>query len=146
MHTGWGKSRANTSSLWDRRGGRLYCSINSSINTGEGRRMRVCFFHPCIPRPSLVLSALSALGQHRRQLIFRTRDGKVSFPLGFLHLDSGARRWPWTQTQQGLAACGRGRRVAQAWPFSQVVTWRSGKVKMPTSTWSGRTWEAPGQV
>ena len=54
-------------------------------------------------------------------MIFRTRDGEVSFPLGFLRSDSGARRGPWTQTQQALAACGRGRRVAEAWPFSQVV-------------------------
>ena len=60
MCTGWGKSKANTFSLWGRTGDRLYCSINS-YNMGEGRT-RVWFFHSCIPRPSLVLSALLSLG------------------------------------------------------------------------------------
>ena len=59
----WGKSRANTFSLWGRRGDRLYCSINS-YDMGEGRTIRVWFFCSCIPRPSLVLSALSSLGHH----------------------------------------------------------------------------------
>ena len=36
-------------------------SVNS-YNTGEGRILRVWFFHSCIPRPSLVLSALSIPG------------------------------------------------------------------------------------
>ena len=40
MYTGWGKSRANTFSLWGRRGDRLYYSINSQ-NMGEGRMIRV---------------------------------------------------------------------------------------------------------
>ena len=63
-HVYWvGKSRANTFSLQGRRGDRLYCSI-SSYNMGEGRTIRVWFFHSCIPRPSLVLSALSSLGHH----------------------------------------------------------------------------------
>ena len=35
MYTGWGKSKANTFSLWGKRGDRLYCSINS-YNMGEG--------------------------------------------------------------------------------------------------------------
>ena len=48
MYTGWGKSRANTFSLWGRRGDRLYHSINS-YNKGKGRVIRVCFFHSCIP-------------------------------------------------------------------------------------------------
>ena len=48
MYTGWGKSRANTFSLWGRRGDRLYHSINS-YNKGKGRMIRVCFFHSCIP-------------------------------------------------------------------------------------------------
>ena len=48
---GWGKSRADAFSLWGRRGDRLYCSINS-YNMGEGRMIRVWFFHSCIPRPS----------------------------------------------------------------------------------------------
>ena len=34
----------------------------SSYTTGEGRTLRVWFFRSCIPRPSLVLSALSILG------------------------------------------------------------------------------------
>ena len=68
----WGKSRANTFSLWDRRGDRLYCSINS-YNIGEGRMIRVWFLRSCIPRPSLVLSALSSLGHH-------TRDSQESSP------------------------------------------------------------------
>ena len=38
-------------------------SINS-YNMGEGRMVRVCFFHSCIPRPSLVLSTFSSLGYH----------------------------------------------------------------------------------
>ena len=43
-HVYWvGKSRANTFSLWGRRGDRLYCSINS-YNMGEGRMIRVWFF------------------------------------------------------------------------------------------------------
>ena len=61
MYTGWGKSRANTFSLWGRRGDRLYCSINS-YNMGEGRT--IWFFCSCIPRSSLVLSALLSLGHH----------------------------------------------------------------------------------
>ena len=40
-------------------------SINS-YNTGEGRMIRVWFFCSCIPRPTLVLSALLSLGRHRR--------------------------------------------------------------------------------
>ena len=36
-------------------------SVNS-YNMGEGRTIRVWFFHSCIPRPSLVLSALLSLG------------------------------------------------------------------------------------
>ena len=38
-------------------------SINSYI-MGEGRMIGVWFFCSCIPRPSLVLSALSSLGHH----------------------------------------------------------------------------------
>ena len=38
-------------------------SINS-YNLGEGRTIRVWFLCSCIPRPSLVLSALSSLGHH----------------------------------------------------------------------------------
>ena len=36
-------------------------SINSD-NMGEGRRIRVWFFHSCIPRSSLIFSALLSLG------------------------------------------------------------------------------------
>ena len=60
---GGGKIKANTSSLWGRRGDRLYCSINSYL-MGEGKAIRVWFFHSCFPRPSLVLSALLSLGHH----------------------------------------------------------------------------------
>ena len=38
-------------------------SING-YNTGEGRTIRVWFFCSCIPRPSLVSSALLSLGHH----------------------------------------------------------------------------------
>ena len=38
-------------------------SVNS-YDTGEGRTIRVWFFPSCIPRPSLVLSALQSLGYH----------------------------------------------------------------------------------
>ena len=36
---GGGKIKANTSSLWGRRGDRLYCSINSYL-MGEGKAIR----------------------------------------------------------------------------------------------------------
>ena len=36
----------------------------NSYDTGEGRTIRVWFFHSFIPRLSLVLSALSSLGHH----------------------------------------------------------------------------------
>ena len=55
---GAGKNKANTSSLWARRGDRLYCSINS-YNMGEGRMIRVWFFHSRIPRPSSVSCSFS---------------------------------------------------------------------------------------
>jgi len=38
-------------------------SINSN-NMGEGRMIRVWFFHSCIPRSSWVLSTLLSLGHH----------------------------------------------------------------------------------
>ena len=62
-YTGCRRSKADTSSLWGRRGDRLHCSINS-YSMGEGRMRRVWFFHSRIPRPSLVQSALSSLGYH----------------------------------------------------------------------------------
>ena len=74
---GGGKSKANTFSLWGKRGDRFYCSRGhksvNSYNTGEGRTIRVWFFHSCIPRPSLVLSALPSLGHHRRMLMVPER-------------------------------------------------------------------------
>jgi len=39
---------------------------------GEGRTIRVWFFHSCIPRPSLVLSALLSLGHH---ILFKMYGG-----------------------------------------------------------------------
>ena len=44
------KSRANTFSLWGRRGDGLYCSINS-YNMEEGRMIRVWFFVPAFQDP-----------------------------------------------------------------------------------------------
>ena len=81
MYTGWGKSTENTFSLWGRRGDRLYCSI-SSYSMGEGRTIRVWFFHPCIPRPSLVLSALSSLGHHSKSVRPMHREAKHTEMLG----------------------------------------------------------------
>ena len=56
------------SGVCGRRGDRLYCSGGpesvNSCNMGEGRTIRVWFFHSFIPRLSLVLSALSSLGHH----------------------------------------------------------------------------------
>ena len=49
-YTGWGKSRANTSSLWGRRGDRSYRLINS-YNVEEGRTVRVCFSVPALQDP-----------------------------------------------------------------------------------------------
>ena len=39
-------------------------SVNN-YNMGERRTLRVWIFRSCIPRPSLVLSALLSLGHHR---------------------------------------------------------------------------------
>ena len=50
MHTGWGKSGANTFSLWGRRGDRLYCSTNS-YNIGEGKTRRSVFSVPAFQDP-----------------------------------------------------------------------------------------------
>ena len=58
-------------------------SVNS-YNRGEGRTLRVWFFHSCIPRPSLVLSALSILGSPHissfmglsDKLLLDRRDGR----------------------------------------------------------------------
>ena len=62
------KSKANTFSLWGRSGDRYTAQEGlksiKSYNLEEGRT-RVWFFCFCIPRPSLVLSALSSLGHHR---------------------------------------------------------------------------------
>ena len=71
------KSRANTFSLWVRRetgyaAQKDLKSINS-YNMGEGRTIRVWFFRSCIPRPSLVLSALSSLGHQERMLVVPER-------------------------------------------------------------------------
>ena len=51
-HKYWieGKSKANTFSLWRRRGDGLYCSINS-YNMGEGRMIRVWFSVPAFQDP-----------------------------------------------------------------------------------------------
>ena len=46
----WGKSRANTFSLWGRRGDRLYCSVNS-YNMGEGGRYGSGFSIPAFQDP-----------------------------------------------------------------------------------------------
>ena len=62
------KSKANTFSPWVKRETAYAAqedlkSINS-YNIEEGRTIRVRFFCSCIPRPSLVSSALSSLGHH----------------------------------------------------------------------------------
>jgi len=69
MYTGWGESRAQMPSPYGVGGETGYIaqedlkSVNS-YNMGEGRTIRVWFLHSCIPRPSLVLSALLPLGHH----------------------------------------------------------------------------------
>ena len=80
-HAYWvgGKSKANTSSLWGRRGDRLYCSINS-YNMGEGRTIKVWFFSSCIPRPSLVLSALLSLGHHSYETFYLRLSLEPTWP------------------------------------------------------------------
>ena len=66
-----GKSKANTLFLYGEGGETGYTaqedlkSINS-YKKGEGKTTRVWFFHSCIPRPSLVSSALSSLGHHMK--------------------------------------------------------------------------------
>ena len=40
----------------------------NSYNMGEERMIRIWFFHSCIPRPSLVLSALLSLGHHSKSV------------------------------------------------------------------------------
>ena len=73
MYTEWGKSKANTFSLCGIGGETGYTaqedlkSINS-YKMGEERMIRVWFFCSCIPRPSLVLSALLSLGHRTHQL------------------------------------------------------------------------------
>ena len=79
MYTGWGKSRANTFSLRGRRRDRLYCSINS-YNMGEGRTIKVWFFSSCIPRPSLVLSALLSLGHHSYETFYLRLSLEPTWP------------------------------------------------------------------
>ena len=80
-YTGWGKSRENPFSLWGQRGDRLYCSIYS-YNMGEGRTITVWSPLLQIPRPSLVLSALSSLGHHNSVLPdFLDRDSHLLYLL-----------------------------------------------------------------
>ena len=74
---GGGKNKANTSSLWGRRGDRLYCSINS-YNIREGRTIRVWFFHSCIPRPSLVICSFILGSSHSSLSLFL---GPILWPL-----------------------------------------------------------------
>ena len=79
MYSGWGKSKANTFSLRGRRGDRLYCSINR-YNKGEGRMVTVWFFCSCIPRPSLVLSALSSMGHHSYETFYLRLSLESTWP------------------------------------------------------------------
>ena len=51
IRVGGRKSKANTSSLWGRRGDRLYCYINS-YNIGKGRMIGSCFSIPAFQDPS----------------------------------------------------------------------------------------------
>ena len=61
MPSGWGKSKANTFSL--RVGGETGYTVPNSHNAGEGRTTGVRFLCSCMPRPSLVLSALLSLNR-----------------------------------------------------------------------------------
>ena len=67
---------------WSSRGERLHCSEDlkpiSSYNMGEGGMIRVWFFRSCIPRPTLVSSALLSLGHHGDQ----TTQGPVGHVKG----------------------------------------------------------------
>ena len=77
-HVYWvGKSRANTFSLWGRRGDRLYCSINS-YNMGEGRTIRVWFFDSRILRFSLVICSFILGSSHSSLFLFL---GPILWPL-----------------------------------------------------------------
>ena len=87
---GWGMytGRHVYFSLWGRRGDSLYCSCNM----GEGRTIRVWFFCSCIPRPSVVLSALSSLGHHKNHFCSRRWELPLTphlYTQGFLHLQGG---------------------------------------------------------
>ena len=68
------KSKANTFSPWVRRetgyAAQEDLKFISSYDMGEGRMITVWFFFSCIPRPSLVLSALSSLGHHNLHLFY----------------------------------------------------------------------------
>ena len=75
MHTGGGKSGANTSSVWGRRGGRL--CVPGTVTAWGREGVRVCCFCSCIPRPSLVSSALLSWGHHIPPLIL----GPILWPL-----------------------------------------------------------------
>ena len=62
-YTGWGMSKANNFSLCGTGGETSYTTQEdlkfiNNYNMGEGRMIRAWFFSFCIPRPSLVLSAL----------------------------------------------------------------------------------------
>ena len=73
-HVYWmGKSKANTFSLCKVGGETGYSAQEDlksvhSYNMGEGRTIRVWFFLSCLPRPSLVLCALSSLDHNIRHI------------------------------------------------------------------------------
>ena len=78
------KSKANTFSPWVRR--ETGCAAQedlkfiSSYDMGEGMVIRVWFFFSCIPRPSLVLSALLSLGHHNLHLFYIKYIYSIALP------------------------------------------------------------------
>ena len=69
-----GKNREHIFSLWGKRGDRFYCSRGhksvNSYTTGEGRTIRVWFFHSCIPRLSLVICSFILGSSHSSLFLF----------------------------------------------------------------------------
>ena len=66
---------------------------------GEGRMKRVWFFSSCIPRPSLVLSALSSVGHYQPRRSPRVRNGNA---LQYAWLENPMERGTWWATVRGV--------------------------------------------
>ena len=71
-YSGWGRGRVRQISSPSGLGGETGYTAQKDLksinnyNMGEGKMKRVCFFHSCIPRPPLVLSALLSLGHYKK--------------------------------------------------------------------------------